>query len=368
MSPSPFARAQQVSGRLPDFVVIGTQKGGHHGVGSVSAGPSPDRHADSEGDRFLHRFSGRARRAERTGLLASRRRLVPPAIPRRQADLRGGITELLARAQCRPGRPPDRHRPFCGSVGLSGEESLERIRSHDRMAIRKPGAVAGSVPDFVANSDTLSTSAYGTILQTFLRGFPRDRILVLESADLDHRRRESLASVFRFLGVDDRFWSAGFDRRVFVGSSRPHVSPLGTRVRDSAAMAQLRRRLSNSAFYHVERVLLAPLRIPDPPLTLPPTQATAIVASMTAEMNLLRDLTGLQLPSLEVSMEQATSPADAPRSSRRFFGHRRCHWVGVGRPSALAGLLVGRPTAIIDKPSPAPAMDRPRCRRVFHDR
>ena len=245
---------------------------------------------------------------------------------------------------------------------------LERIRSHYRMAIRKPGTAAGSFPDFVANSDTLSTSAYGTILQTFLRGFPRDRILVLESADLDHRRRESLASVFRFLGVDDRFWSAGFDRRVFVGSSRPHVSPLGTRVRDSAAMAQLRRRLSNSAFYHVERVLLAPLRIPDPPLTLPPTQATAIVASMTAEMNLLRDLTGLQLPSLEVSMEQATSPADAPRSSRRFFGHRRCHWVGVGRPSALAGLLVGRPTAIIDKPSPAPAMDRPRCRRVFHDR
>jgi tetratricopeptide (TPR) repeat protein len=50
-----------------------------------------------------------------------------------------------------------------------------------------------------------------------------------------------------------------------------------------------------------------------------------------------------------------------PRSSRRFFWHRRCHWVGVCRPSAPAGLLDGRPTGHRLRPRSAQAgIDPPR--------
>ena len=48
----------------------------------------------------------------------------------------------------------------------------------------------------------LDISRYGFQLDQYLAVFPRERILVVSSDDLRHRRAESLASIFAFLGVD----------------------------------------------------------------------------------------------------------------------------------------------------------------------
>ncbi len=307
VSPSPSARSPQASGRLPDFVIIGTQKGGTTALAQyLRAHPQIDMPERKEIDFFIDAavdpYGLHEPGTWHLGVDWYRRQFPGDKPICGEASPNYTLGPNVARVVPRMATVL----PAARLIYLV-RNPLERIRSHYRMTIRKPGAVASSFPDFVAHSDTLATSAYGTALRALLRRFPAERILVLESADLDHRRRESLASVFRFLGVDDRFWSAGFDRQVFVGSSRPHVSPRGAKVRDSAAMAMFRRRLSKSAFYHIERLLLGPFLIPDPPLDLPHALATEVVASMMAEMNLLRDLTGLRLPSLEVTMAQATS-------------------------------------------------------------
>jgi Sulfotransferase family len=57
------------------------------------------------------------------------------------------------------------------------------------------------------------TSRYAERLEPYLARFPLDRILIVESGPLESRRREALEEVFRFLGVDDGFWSAEFDKR-----------------------------------------------------------------------------------------------------------------------------------------------------------
>lgn len=184
---------------------------------------------------------------------------------------------------------------------------LERMRSYFRMVQRRPRAVRLSWPEYLETSAAVATSCYGRVLEAYLRHFPRDRVLVLESAALDSRRRESLAAVFRFLGVDDRFWSSQFERKVYISRRRPWVSPLGERMRDAPPVNMLRRRLPPSLFYHVENLLLAPFAIPEPCLDLPPREAAALVARLQADTDLLRRLTGLALPSLDVTLEQALS-------------------------------------------------------------
>jgi hypothetical protein len=130
---------------------------------------------------------------------------------------------------------------------------------------------------------------------------------VLESTFLDEHRREALAKIFGFLGVDTSFWCSAYERKVYVGSRRPIVSPLGAWVRDSAGLQLLRKRLPPSIFYHIENLVLSPFRMQEPSLCLLPSQASKIVTTLQAEMALLRHLTGLNLPTLTVTMEQALS-------------------------------------------------------------
>jgi hypothetical protein len=51
---------------------------------------------------------------------------------------------------------------------------------------------------------------YWTQLSRYLDHFPRESILVLDAADLEHRRADVLRSVFGFVGVDSDFVSTSF--------------------------------------------------------------------------------------------------------------------------------------------------------------
>jgi Sulfotransferase domain len=59
----------------------------------------------------------------------------------------------------------------------------------------------------------VEASLYHMQLQRFTEHFPRERILVIDSADLQRATREVLRSVFRFLDVDPDFVSPSFDTR-----------------------------------------------------------------------------------------------------------------------------------------------------------
>lgn len=61
-------------------------------------------------------------------------------------------------------------------------------------------------------STYLVRSRYHSQVSAFLDFYPRSSLLVLEQDDLLNRRAETLGEVFRFLGVDDSFWSQGYER------------------------------------------------------------------------------------------------------------------------------------------------------------
>ena len=60
------------------------------------------------------------------------------------------------------------------------------------------------------NNDYVPTGAYMFQLNQFLKFYPSERILIIESADLLNDRANTLAGVFSFLGVDETFHSDSF--------------------------------------------------------------------------------------------------------------------------------------------------------------
>ena len=72
-------------------------------------------------------------------------------------------------------------------------------------------------------------SRYALQLDQYLEFFPRESILVLDQADLKHRRIETLSEAFRFLGVDETFRTPAWD--VEHNSRRERaLTPLGWKI------------------------------------------------------------------------------------------------------------------------------------------
>jgi hypothetical protein len=65
--------------------------------------------------------------------------------------------------------------------------------------------------DLRPENQVLAGSRYATQLEQYLEIFPSSQILVLDQNDLRARRRDTLAEVFGFLGVDSGFWSPRFE-------------------------------------------------------------------------------------------------------------------------------------------------------------
>jgi len=298
-------------GRLPDFLVIGTQKGGTTALYQYLArhpqiGVPSRKELDFFLDGPLHRHpdpNATVGSWDR-GIDWYRRwfRTDRPVCGEASPNYTLGIgTERVARriAEVVP----------AARIVYLVRNPLDRARSHYLMTMKSVGAHRCSFSEFLRTSHALATSSYGSMIRPYLRLFPRERILVLESARLDADRRESLQTVFRFLAVDERYWCAEYEKRVFVGARRPFVSQRGLRVRDSASLRYLKKRLPASWYYHAENTILRPFRVADPSLALPAGQAADVVARLGDEMSLLRELVGEPLPSLDVSLEEAMAPA-----------------------------------------------------------
>jgi sulfotransferase family protein len=84
----------------------------------------------------------------------------------------------------------------------------------------------------------VNCSRYAMQLDQYLAFFPLSRMLVVSAEDLRDRRREALARIFRFLGVDASFWCPEHEEVVNAGSDRRKRNALG------AAATRAARRLN----------------------------------------------------------------------------------------------------------------------------
>ena len=92
-------------------------------------------------------------------------------------------------------------------------DPLERIVSayiHNLSRRREKRALTTALAH--PRSTYLVRSSYQRQVDAFLDFYPAESLLILEQGDLLDRRAETLQETFRFLGVDESFWSPGYER------------------------------------------------------------------------------------------------------------------------------------------------------------
>ncbi len=107
-------------------------------------------------------------------------------------------------------------------------EPLARARSHHRMQVRfglEGRSFDDALRDELAGTVTqrfgyLATSEYGSALAAYDQHFPREQRLVVFTEDLENDPGETLATVYRHLGLDDTVLPDRLDRRSHAGSTR----------------------------------------------------------------------------------------------------------------------------------------------------
>lgn len=92
-------------------------------------------------------------------------------------------------------------------------DPIERLLSHYAFSVAK-GRERGTLDEAVRAPDSryVDCSLYYTQVSRYFDYFDRSRILVVSSEDLRTEQSATLARIFRFLRVDEGFWSMEFDR------------------------------------------------------------------------------------------------------------------------------------------------------------
>jgi Sulfotransferase family len=173
-------------------------------------------------------------------------------------------------------------------------DPVERIVS-DYMHYRSMGEEWRSLPDAVSrpNSIYVARTRYFSVLKPFLERFRRPRIYLATQEDLLRRRRETLRDMFRFLGVDERFWSPRMERLRHPSAGK------GRRYRIATQLGRTRLgapayRLPQEAKWAIERAMYGrPSAAERPPLD--DALRRRLLEELEPEIAGLEDLTGWDL-------------------------------------------------------------------------
>ena len=143
-------------------------------------------------------------------------------------------------------------------------DPIDRIAAHwvhNYAKRREKGDIAATVMH--PNTTYVLRSQYFMQLRQFLNHFPADRILVLDQADLRHRRLETLRSVFSFVGVDPEFQDPGFTRERHRTGRKHRATKVGMRA-EKVGMRVFGGKLPRG-FWFAERILFLrrPIEVPD---------------------------------------------------------------------------------------------------------
>jgi len=146
-------------------------------------------------------------------------------------------------------------------------------------ALRRPGNIY------------VRRSRYATMAEAFLGSFPRERLLVLRDQDLLHRRRETMARVFRFVGVDDSFWSDRMERLRHQSAGKGKLRATAERLGLHNLVARLG--LGGEAKWWVEKIVSRPSKSSAP--AIPPDLRRELLSELEPEIAGLERLTGWDL-------------------------------------------------------------------------
>jgi hypothetical protein len=134
-------------------------------------------------------------------------------------------------------------------------------------------------------------SQYAMQLELYLKYYPLSSILIITQEDLLRRRRATLQEVFRFLGVDDSFYSLRFAITMHRTRDKRRLNPIGKRLVRLPGMGALKQ-LAPDVHWHLERWLCYPFshQVERPALAEPLRQA--LVDYLKDDIDRLRAYSG----------------------------------------------------------------------------
>lgn len=279
-------------GRTPSFVVIGTAKGGttslHHYLSL-----HPDIHmARPKETRFFVDSPVPAGRWSLgldwyKSLFRSDKKITGEASPSYSAfpDIPGVVEKM------RDVIPQAR---FIYLV----REPFARLRSSYLMDSRLGGTEKSLAGYLQSEPLCMAGIRYGTQIKNYLRFFGSEQILVIESAQLHGKRRETLDGICSFLGAGPMPASVSCDPQLNTGKSELYPRGVGQRIVSSKLMVSARNKLPSQVYSALRKGLLLPFSGPPPSTELPREFSDQLTELLREEMDLLRDLSGLDLPSL----------------------------------------------------------------------
>jgi hypothetical protein len=136
-------------------------------------------------------------------------------------------------------------------------------------------------------------SLYASVLDPFLRHFPRSAIHVVEQRHLREARRQTMAGIFSFLGVDPAFWSPEMETMRNLADAKGTAFRMAERLRAGPAGAPLRR-LPTGLKLRLERLLARSSSSDRRPAPAPETRAR-LESAFDGDISQLEELTGWNL-------------------------------------------------------------------------
>jgi hypothetical protein len=170
---------------------------------------------------------------------------------------------------------------------------IERVASHlaqFRARDRRPEAEALVTP----GNPYLEATRYASALQPFLDRFGRERLLLVRHEELLGRRRETMARVFRFLGVEE-FWAPEMERERNPSGGKGPAYRIAERARSWNVGSAIASRVPRSARAAVEQRLARSGRAESP--SIEPDLARRILDDLEPEIARLEELSGWDLAS-----------------------------------------------------------------------
>ncbi len=138
----------------------------------------------------------------------------------------------------------------------------------------------------------LCMSRYATQVERYLAHFPIDQIHVIDQVDLRQHRLPALRAAFRFLGVDEEFYSPTFEEMVNTQRDQVRFSRLGAWLRNTPparfVQASVPRKMRGPVTKPLTRLLSRRVQRP----VLSDDLRAQLELKLAPEVERLRELTG----------------------------------------------------------------------------
>lgn len=277
---------------LPTFFIIGATKAGTTSL-TRYLDLHPDVHMASlkEPHFFVEPGDGLPTIEDRVGSLSSYQKLFASRAP-----ARGEASTSYSHYPARRGVPERIHDrvPDARFIYLV-RDPVDRVVSHYRHQVVHGGerrSIESAIGDIDRPDNVyICASRYATQVARYTNVFPKDRILVVDHADLKHRRSATMTTVFRFLSVDPRPPGVEFDREFNLTSDYRVYSYRYAKLRHGIPLYRLPAPLQEAVRSLAERAERLVWPRLDPPF-LSDAFRLRLAEAFRDEVSRLRGLTG----------------------------------------------------------------------------